>query len=87
MVWYLHFLDALIEKKRTQHGLKHEFVIFKTRYRDWGVRALEFIQAGAVVGDVHMHKIVQSINGKHEHKPHKKYPTINNSGPSFEPSK
>ena len=67
--------------------MKHEFVIFKTHYRDWGVRALEFIQAGAVVGDVHVHNIVQSINGKHEHKLHKKYTTINNLGPSFEPSK
>jgi hypothetical protein len=28
------FLDALIEKKRTQHGLKHELEIFRSRYRD-----------------------------------------------------
>jgi hypothetical protein len=61
MVWYLHFLDALIEKKRTQHGLKHELDIFISRYRDFGVRALEFIQTGVVVGNVHVHKIVQSV--------------------------
>jgi hypothetical protein len=34
------------------------FEIFRTRYRYWGVHALEFIQAGAVVGDVHAHNIV-----------------------------
>ena len=67
--------------------MKNELEIFRTRYRDWGVWALEFIQAGAVIGDVKEHKIVQSRNGKHESKPHKKYPTMNNSGPSFEPSK
>jgi hypothetical protein len=52
MVWYVHFLNALIEKKRTQHGLKHELEIFRSCYRDWGVQALEFIQAGEVVGYV-----------------------------------
>jgi hypothetical protein len=70
MVWYLHFLDALIEKKRTQHGLKHQLDIFRSHYRK-----------------LHAHKIVWSRNGKHDNKPHKKYPTVNNSGPSFEPSK
>jgi hypothetical protein len=33
------------------------------------------------------HNIVQSRNGKHDEKPHTKYPTVNKSGPSFEPSK
>ena len=70
-----------------QHGLKHELQIFRTRYRDWEVWALEFIQAGAFIVDVQAHKIVQSRNLKHEEKPHTKYPTMNNSGRSFEPSK
>ena len=48
---------------------------------------MEFIQAGVFIVDVQAHKIVQSINGKHEDKPHTKYPTVNKSGPSFEPSK
>ena len=67
--------------------MKHELEIFKTPYRDWGVRALEFIQARAFIDDVQGNKIVQSKNGKHEEKPHTKYPTVNKLGPSFELSK
>jgi hypothetical protein len=67
--------------------LKHELEIFSTPYKDWGVWALEFIQAGVFIVDVQAHKIVQSKNGKHEDKPHTKYPYVNKSGPSFEPSK
>jgi len=74
-------------KKRAQRGLKHELEIFKTRYRDWGVQALEFIEEHAFIVDVQVHKIIQSTNGKHEDNPHTKYPTMNKSGPSFEPSK
>jgi hypothetical protein len=48
---------------------------------------LEFIQTGAFIVDVQVHKIVQYKNGKHEDKPHTKYPILNNSGASFEWSK
>ena len=74
-------------KKMAQHGLKYELQIFKTHYRYWGVQALEFIQSGAFIVDVQAHKIVQSKNGKHERKPHKMFPNVNNWGPYFEPLK
>lgn len=34
-----------------QHGLKHELEIFRTPNKDWGVRTLEFIQAGAFIAE------------------------------------